>query len=315
MVGLATVVGQSRKMVVAARWVLLCGLFVLLNGGSVYAQQDGWQKMQLLQDSLSKLGYTMYNEPSEPERLDANFTFVKTLVAALKEPYSYRFPFDSLHMVSILGAPDDSFRVFSWHIQLNDGSYLYYGTIQLNTPDGSLKMYPLLDKTYEIAAPEQAVTAPDHWYGAQYYRMVPVNGVYALLGWKGHTPYVTQKVIEVLRLTENGAQLGQPIFDAADGGMQARAIYRYNRNASMYLDYDTLESRIVFDHLAPADLRQQGQYEQYGPDLTYDAWQVENGRLVLISDVSLTNPPSPNDHRFNDPTKPRNHPKSGLNIQ
>src|SRR3546814_16711163 len=71
-------------------------------------------------------------------------------------------------MVSILDAPDDRFRIFSWHIPLNDGSYLYYGTIQLNTPDGSLKMYPLLDKTYEITEPEQAVTAPDNWYGPPY---------------------------------------------------------------------------------------------------------------------------------------------------
>ena len=315
MVGLATVSGQSREMVVVARWVLLCGLFVLLNGESVYAQQEGLQKMRLLQDSLATLGYTMYNEPSEPERLDANFTFVKTLVAALKQPYSYTFPFDSLDMVSILDAPDDRFRIFSWHIQLNDGSYLYYGTIQLNTPDGTLKMYPLLDKTYEIAEPEQAVTAPDNWYGAQYYRIVPLNDAYVLLGWKGHTPRVTQKVIEILRIGEDSAQLGNPVFDAGEGQRQARAIYRYSRGASMHLDYDSVENRIVFDHLAPADQRQQGQYEQYGPDLTYDAWQLENGRLVLLSDVPFTNPSSPEDNRFNDPTKPQNHPKSGLQME
>lgn len=315
MVGLATVGGQSREMVVAARWVLLCGLFILLNGGSGYAQQEGLQKMRLLEDSLATLGHTMYNEPSEPERLDANFTFVKTLVAALKQPYSYTFPFDSLDMVSILDAPDDRFRIFSWHIQLNDGSYLYYGTIQLNTPDGSLEMYPLLDKTYEIAEPEQAITAPDNWYGAQYYRIVSLNEAYVLLGWKGHTPYVTQKVVDVLRLTDDGAQLGQAIFDTPEGNGQTRAIYRYNRNVSMYLDYDSAENRIVLDHLAPADERQQEQYEQYGPDLTYDAWQLENGRLVFVSDVPLMNPPSPNDNRFNDPTRPENHPKSGLDTQ
>src|SRR5690606_34608161 len=124
------------------------------------------------------------------------------------------YPFDSLDMVSILDAPDSSFRVFSWHIQLNDGSYLYYGTIQLNTPDGSLELYPLLDKTYEITAPEEVVTDPDNWYGAQYYRIIPLNDAYVLLGWKGHTPYITQKVIEVLRFTETGVQLGKPVFES-----------------------------------------------------------------------------------------------------
>ncbi len=299
-------------------WVIgLCGLLLLLgvgHGGPAYAQQDRFREIRPLEDSLAKLGYIMYNEPSEPERLAANFTFVKTLVAALKQPYSYAFPFDSLRMVSILDAPDSRFRIFSWHIQLNDGSYLYYGTIQLNTPDGRLKMYPLLDKTYEITVPEEAVTTPDTWYGAQYYRIVPLNGTYLLLGWKGHTPHITQKVIEVLRFDENGAQLGQPVFDAAESGKQTRAVYRYNRNASMYLDYDAEDNRIVFDHLAPADPGQLGQYEQYGPDLTYDAWQLENGRLVLVSDVPFMNPPSSNDNRFNDPTKPQNHPRSGLDT-
>ncbi len=296
--------------------IAVLGFFTcLLHSGHGYAQEEGFQKIQALEDSLAKLGYTMYNEPSEPERLEANFTFVKTLVSALKVPHSYTFPFDSLDMVSILDAPDDRFRIFSWHIPLNDGSYLYYGAIQLHTSDGSLKLYPLLDKTYEIAEPEQAVTTPDHWYGAQYYRIVALNSAYVLLGWKGYTPYVTQKVIEVLRLTESGAQLGQPIFDDAEGNKPARAIYRYSRNASMYLDYDTAENRIVFDHLAPADQRQQGQYEQYGPDLTYDAWQLANGRLVLISEVPFLNPPSSNDNRFNDPTKPQNHPKSGFDMQ
>ncbi|MGV3762166.1 hypothetical protein [Parapedobacter sp.] len=316
MVDLAMVAGRCRQAMLATGLVVLYGLFGLLNSGLVYGQQGGnLQKIRSLEDSLAKLGYTMYNEPSEPERLDANFTFVKTLVSALKEPYSYRFPFDSLDMVSILSAPDESFRIFSWHLQLNDGSYLYYGTIQLNTSDGSLKMYPLLDKTYEIAEPEQAIMATDNWYGAQYYQMVPLNGAYALLGWKGHTPYVTQKVIEVLRLTKNGAQLGQAIFDTEAGGTQTRAIYRYNRNVSMHLEYDSVENRIVFDHLAPADPRQPEQYEQYGPDLSYDAWQLENGRLVFVADVPLMNPPHPNDSRFNDPAKPQHHPKSGLNIQ
>src|SRR5690606_10994881 len=99
----------------------------------------------------------------------------------------------------------------------------------------------------------------------------------------------TQKVIEVLQLTDDGIMLGKPIFDGAESGTHMRAIYQYNRNVSMYLDYDAVENRIVLDHLAPADERQQGQYEQYGPDLTYDAWQLENGRLVLVPDIPLMN--------------------------
>src|SRR5690606_25914092 len=315
MVGSSSMAGKCWRMGLVTGLAVLCVFTGAWCGGSAFAQQDNFHEIHALEDSLAGLGYTMYNEPGEPERLAANFTFVKTLVSALKVPYSYTYPFDSLDMVSILEAPDSSFRIFSWHIPLNDGSYLYYGTIQLNTPDGHLNMYPLLDKTYEIAAPEETVTAPDNWYGAQYYRIVPLNDAYALLGWKGHTPYMTQKVIEILRFTETGVQLGQPVFETAGTGKQVRAVYRYNRNASMYMDYNADENRIIVDHLAPADQRQEGQYEQYGPDLTYDAWQLDNGRLVLVPDVPLMNPPSLNDNRFNDPCKPQTHPKSGLNTQ
>ena len=307
------VAGRCRRTGVVAGLLMLCALWGLWGAGPAYAQQ-GTPEIHALEDSLAGLGYIMYNEPGEPERLEANFTFVKTLVSALKAPHSFAYPFDSLSMVSILDAPDSSFRIFSWHLPLNDGSYLYYGTIQMNTPDGSLELYPLLDKTYGIENPEKTVSTPDNWYGAQYYRMVRLGDAYALLGWKGHTPYITQKVVEVLRFTGDGVQLGAPVFDDGEGGRQVRAIYRYSRNASMYLDYDATENRIVFDHLSPADPQQEGHYEQYGPDLTYDAWQLENGRLVLVPEVPLMNPPSAGDELFNDPAKPQNHPKSGINI-
>jgi len=271
--------------------------------------------METMQDSLVKLGYTIYNEPSEPERLKANFAFIKTLVSALKTPHSYHFGFDSLTMVSVLRSPDDKFRVFSWHVPLNDGSYLYYGTIQLNTPDGRLKMYPLLDKTYEIKSPETDVTAGDNWYGAQYYRMIPFGADYILLGWKGHTAQVTQKVIEILSLADGGVKLGKAIFESDSTRGQARMIYRYSRNAQMFIDYDRTGNRIVMDHLAPPEERDEGQYEQYGPDMTYDAWQLQNGKLVLIPDIPMMNPAAPEDDNYNDPRKPSTHPKSGLSTQ
>ena len=309
--------GLCRRMGEVIGKVVLYAVALSWAAGPAYGQPTavGASDILMLEDSLARLGYIMYNEPSEPERLDANFTFVKTLVSALKAPQSFTYPFDSLDMVSILDAPDHRFRIFSWHLPLNDGSYLYYGAIQMNTSDGSLKLYPLLDKTYEIGAPEETVTAPDNWYGAQYYRIVGLDGAYVLLGWKGYTPYVTQKVIEVLEFSNDDVRLGKPVFDDGAGERSVRAIYRYSKNASMYLDYDASESRIILDHLAPADPRQEGEYEQYGPDLTYDAWQLQGGRLELVPDVPMVNPADANDALFNDPTKPRNHPKSGINIQ
>lgn len=292
------------------RWfgIVLLALALRVAGGG-HAQAD---TLPVLQDSLVRLGYEMYNNPGEPERLAANFAFVKTLVAALNTPQSYDFAFDSLDMVSLLYAPDGRFRIFSWHLPLNDGSYLYYGAIQLRTADGSLALFPLLDKTYEIEQPDEAVLANTDWYGAQYYRIIPFGADYLLLGWKGHTPEINQKVIEVLRLTDAGPVLGKQVFRSAGTEDAARLIYRFSRQVSMYLEYDEAESRIVLDHLSPADERYRGQYQYYGPDMSHDAWLIRDGELVLATDILLHNSPDGVDDDFNDPKRPASHPRSGF---
>lgn len=268
--------------------------------------------LPVLQDSLAKLGYEMYNNPSEPERLAANFAFVKTLVAALNTPHSFDFGFDSLDMVSLLEAPDGKLRVFSWHLPLNDGSYLYYGAVQLRTADGSLALLPLLDKTYEIEQPDEAILPHTEWYGAQYYRIIPFGADYILLGWKGHTPEINQKVVEVLQLADGKVVLGKKIFAHADTRGHARLVYRFSRQATMYLEYDEAESRIVLDHLSPADERFRGQYQHYGPDMSHDAWRLGEGQLVLEPDILLANPADTGEMPFNDPKSPSSHPRSGF---
>lgn len=239
------------------------------------------------QDSLQTLGMQIYQEEAEPDRLKANFSFVRTLVAALQTSNSYSFDFDSLHMISIRKSPDNRFRIFSWHVPLSDGSYLYYGTIQLNTPDGSLKLYPLLDVTYEIRDPESVISNSTEWYGAQYYEIIPYQDSYILLGWKGHNPLVTQKVIEVLTIDQKNDQaiLGKKIFNAPETTDYSRIIYHFSQQVSMHLAYDPEHNRIVFDHLVPSDEKLKGQYEHYGPDLSFDAWYLGKELLELQSHI------------------------------
>lgn len=250
----------------------------------------GWSQSHAeLQADMVKLGTEMYNNQNELERLNANYAFIKKLVTALKEPSSYELAFDSLTMISILPAPDERFKIFSWHIQLNDGTYRYYGAIQMNTSDGTLKLFPLLDHSVLIADANTAVLAPDNWLGAQYYQIIPVeNGrkpYYVLLGWKGYTAKTTKKVIEVLYFEGSQLFMGLPVFE--DGSK--RKIYEYTKQASMLLRYDPDEQRIILDHLAPAEDRFKGQYEYYGPDMSYDAWQLKDGHWRLTQGIEVQN--------------------------
>ncbi|GHE41767.1 hypothetical protein GCM10017764_26210 [Sphingobacterium griseoflavum] len=266
--------------------------------------------MDRWQDSLLRLGKEMFGSKAEPERLEKNFLFVKTLVSALKERYSFLYSFPKLDMISNLQAPNGRFRIFSWNIPLDDGSYLYYGAIQTKSQHGELQLVPLLDKTFEIIDPEYVNLKPSEWYGAQYYDIASLGDDYILLGWKGHTPQQMQKVIEILQFDGSSYQLGKAVFD--DHVKSTRKIFRFARHIAMYLRLDADKKRIVFDHIVPADSTVIGSYDFYGPDLSYDAYTIENGNLVLQRNVSFQNTGLPDVHVDVKPGQAIKAKKSGL---
>lgn len=261
------------------------------------------------QDSLKSISYQIYNNNSEPERYNASYTFIKTLVSALKTPNSFNYNFDSLKAISIQSPTDKKFRIFTWHVMNNDGSYRYYGTIQMNNPEGKLEMFPLIDFTAGIKNAADTITSNERWFGAQYYRIIPVTGnvktpYYILLGWKGNTIKSNKKVIEILHFKNGKAVFGMPVFDGEKNNAdQARVIFEYTRQASMVLNYDPKEATIIFDHLAPPDPKLAGRFDLYGPDFSYDGYKLQNGRLRFVSDLKVQNPPTEKDDQYNDPRK------------
>jgi len=294
------------------QFFIIFGLLVFTSGIAEAQHSDSNKNKQImlnLQDSLQILSYKMINDSIEPERYNANYKFIKTLVNTLKTPYSFNFSFDSLKTISIQESPDKRFRIFSWHVMNNDGSYRYYGTIQMNNPDGKLQMFPLVDYTPAIKNSADTVTTPDKWYGAQYYRIISVlNNVqipyYVLLGWKGNTVKSTKKVMEILYFKDGKAYFGMQVFDGdKEQPLKKRAIFEYDRRASMVLNFEPSISTVVFDHLAPPDPKLKGRFELYGPDFSYDGYKLVNGRWKFVQDLELKNTPTDQDDNFNDPKK------------
>lgn len=262
------------------------------------------KQLHLYEDSLVDLGKKFVNDENDLERKNANYTFIKTLVSALKIPNSFLFPFDSVKSISIINSPDNRFRILSWHVINSDGSYRFYGTIQLNT-GGNLKMYPLEDYSPLLKNPEDSVTDNRKWYGAQYYKIIPVYSpkpYYVLVGWKGNTVESTKKVIDILSFNEGKPEFGMRIFDG-NGKTRDRVVFEYTRQASMLLKYVPEQNLIVFDHLAPPDPKLKGKYSTYGPDLTYDGYKLKNGKWVYVENIDMRNVPESRDEEYVDPKK------------
>lgn len=275
--------------------------------------QQALARLLTYQDTLTALGDTIMNGAFSPERIEANYRFVKTLVDALQVPGSYHFGFDSVTNMRILYAADNSFRIMSWYVDRGNATHRFYGAIQMNQPE--LKLFGLVDHSSEFANPEDTVSSYQAWYGAYYYEIIPVEAGprkhHVLLGWSGAGPKISRRVIDVLHFENGRPVFGMPVFQTPEG-IKTRIVFRYSSRASMMLDYLPEKRTIVFDHLVPLAEEHRGNYEFYGPDLSYDGFALQNGQWKLAEDLELQNERNSSDKLFNDPERMRNMPASKL---
>src|SRR3954468_465855 len=103
--------------------------------------------LQTKEDSLKVYASKLIEGVSADERFKADSLFTKMFVRALLTKNSFYFRFDSLESISRLYAPDSSFRIFTWQMVINENIVRQHGAIQMKTSDGSLKLYPLIDKS------------------------------------------------------------------------------------------------------------------------------------------------------------------------
>ena len=265
------------------------------------------QQMNAYQDTLIRLANATYKAKDNNERYANNAKFIKTLVNALKVENSFQYGFDSLKQISVLKSPDHTFRIFSWQVPVDDGSYRFFGSIQMATKDGSLKLFPLIDATNELKD-VNVITDNKKWYGSKYYEIVPIVTAgkqtwYALLGWKANNSKTSKKVLEALSFENGSPVFGKGVFEGTKGSpVKNRVVFEYNKLNSMTLRLDKKQGMIVFDHLAPFSAEMEGNFEFYGSDSSFDGYRPVAGRLKLLENIELNNDPNAMDEFYTDPT-------------
>jgi len=233
---------------------------------------------QLLKANSDSVSLTICN------RIQENFKHI------LLDPESFDYPFQRLKRMGILLSPDHAFRIFNWNCVFTDGTYRYFGCIQQKRK-GKIQLEVWMDSGKDSGM--ESVQPASDWMGALYYKIIPFrekDGIaYILLGWDGNNYSTNKKLIEILSFDRNGKCRFGKSFILWRGKRLNRVIFEYAKQASMSIQYQEKEKRIVFDHLAPSSLNYQNQFEYYGPDLSYDALEYKKGVWKLVENIDVRN--------------------------
>jgi hypothetical protein len=253
----------------------------------------GQNELRRREDSLKVLASTIVNGREPAERFRADSAFTRMLVRALKTRNSFQHPFDSLRTISRLYAPDSSFRIFTWQVVMDETVFRRHGAIQMRTSDGSLRLFPLIDRSALIRDQKDTVTNHEWWIGSIYYRIVMNSHqgkrYYTLLGYDEHSMRSTRKRIEVLQFDE----AGKPVF----GGdffrfspepnrteTQSRFWIEYKKDGNARMQYDEEMGLIIYDHLI-SETEEPTKKHTYIPDGDYEGFKWVDGRWDHIEKV------------------------------
>jgi hypothetical protein len=270
-------------------------LFTVLAGITATARAQSMSDavlndLQKKEDTLKVYSARMVFGEDAADRFRSDSFFVRTLVRALRAKNSFWYPFDSLN-ISKLYAPDSTFRIFTWQLKKDEYVYLQKGAIQMNTPDGSLKLFPLFDYSMYTSKPTDSIRTRNNWIGAIYYRIIAKEfnneKYYTLLGFDDYSVSSNKKWLEVLHF--NAA--GEPVFggpfisfknDTTKRRVQARFAIEYKKEAKTFFNYDSEKDLIVFDHLV-SESDEPDRKSSFIPDGEFEGFKWENGQWVHIS--------------------------------
>ncbi|NJL75694.1 MAG: hypothetical protein HC892_12385 [Saprospiraceae bacterium] len=266
-----------------------------LYGQTTASKDSLFAEIKTIEDTLGILAYAIVNEKQADQRFLACRVFIPLLTKALKTNNSFDYDFSRLKTISILYPPDSSFRIFTWQLYVDTSEYRYYGAIQMNTKD--LKLYPLIDRSFEMEDIEYEVTTNDKWYGSLYYNIKTFDTKegkkYLLFGYDGHQFFNKRKVIEVLSFKDGKISFGAPVFVAQTDPRQApqrknRVIIEYSAESSVRCNYDEFEKAIVFDHLMAMESSFPGQKSINMPDGTFEGYRLKDGLWWYVPNMFTT---------------------------
>jgi hypothetical protein len=291
---------------------------ILLSFMSSALAQSAIDNVESFEDSLVTSLEQIRTAKTLKEKLVLNTRFENTLRKALRYDEAFTYKFNALSKVmSTKTSPDNVFRIFNWNIEVPDiqEHYFFCLVMKYDSRKGEYVIIELYDKSKYAARVEYTVHNDKKWFGALYYEIIPVkkglNTIYTLLGWDGNNRMSNKKIIETMSFQgKDKIKFGLPIFKQ-DEDTKRRVVFQYSKKATISVKYKLIKRKeyIIFDHLSPMSGQLAGIPDYLVPDLSFDAFVLENGKWNYLKDFDARTGKSRNDKFFIQPkeTTPPNH--------
>ena len=108
--------------------IILINIFIFLFI-SAFSQKGNAYLFAEYEDTLKVMAHTIMNAETEEAKRSANIAFIEKLTEVLQYEKSFKFPFDSLVTIGKVFSPDNTFRIFSWLLKKDNGTYEYYALV------------------------------------------------------------------------------------------------------------------------------------------------------------------------------------------
>ena len=234
----------------------------------------------------------MVNASEPKHRAIAMQKFNAQFMIALEDQAAVSYPFDSLKWISIKSPEDQSFRLFTWEVDLGPEDVRYFGAIK--TKDNRLFVFQDNFKN-TLGGLKNEEFGADAWIGSLYYHLMEVNSTegkyYLVFGINRWNAYENIKLVDVLFFTKEGIPyFGKPVFKAIKQGekeeVSNRLLYKYASDGYMTLNYNPGMELIVVDNLVRRMSRIPGQGETMVSDGSYIGYELKEGLWYKIDKIA-----------------------------
>ena len=244
------------------------------------------------EDSLKTIGLKIVQGRDAADRFFADSVFTRIFVRALKTRNSFNYAFDSIVNISKLYAPDSSYKIFTWQMLINENTIRQHGAIQMKTADGSLKVFPLIDKSDIISNQNDSISDNNAWMGAVYYKIIQKEykgkTFYTLLGFDENNIKSDKKIMDILQFVDGKPVFGNKLFVMENSeksqNQMARYILEYKKEAAARLTFDEDLGAVVFDELTSESNTPNKKWTLI-PDGEYNGFVWKDGKWVLTTNL------------------------------